>query len=131
MDRVDPSGGVFITAEGLLMYLQPEQAMDLITECASRFPGGRMLFDVPPAWFARLTRRGLRISLRYKSPPMPFSLSVDDAADLVKTVPGIRAVRDVQLPPGRGPVFNTMLSTAYRLRFLDHLRPSLTLLEFG
>lgn len=27
MDSVDPAGGVFITAEGLLMYLQPEQAL--------------------------------------------------------------------------------------------------------
>jgi O-methyltransferase involved in polyketide biosynthesis len=131
MDRVDPSGGVFVTAEGLLMYLRPEQAMELITKCASRFPGGRMLFDVPPAWFAMLTRRGLWTSLRYKSPPMPFSLSVADAAALADTVPGIRAVRDLQLPPGRGLVFNTLLSAAYRLRALDQLRPSLTLLEFG
>ncbi|MGH3561737.1 MAG: class I SAM-dependent methyltransferase [Mycobacterium sp.] len=131
MDRVDASDGVFVTAEGLLMYLRPEQAMRLITDCASRFPGGQMLFDVPPAWFAVLTRRGLWTSLRYKSPPMPFTLSVADAADLVNTVPGIRAVHDLQLPPGRGLVFNTMLSTAYRLRSLDRLRPSLTLLEFG
>ncbi|HEU4362581.1 MAG TPA: class I SAM-dependent methyltransferase [Mycobacterium sp.] len=131
MDRVDPGDGVFVTAEGLLMYLQPEQAMSLIAECANRFPGGQLLFDVPPAWFSRLTRRGLWTSLRYKAPPMPFSLSVADAANLVNTVPGIRAVRDLQLPPGRGRVFNTMLSNAYRFRVLDHLRPSLTLLEFG
>ena len=40
MDRVDPSEGVFITTEGLLMYLQPEEALGLIAECAKRFPGG-------------------------------------------------------------------------------------------
>lgn len=45
MDRIDASDGVFITAEGLLMYLQPDEAMGLITECAKRFPGGRMFFD--------------------------------------------------------------------------------------
>lgn len=131
MDAVDATDAVFITAEGLLMYLQPEQAIDLITACASRFPGGRMLFDVPPPWFARVTRRGIRTSLRYKVPPMPFSLSVSAAADLVNTVPGIRAVRDLQLPAGRGLLFSTLLSNAYRLRALDGLRPSLTLLEFG
>jgi O-methyltransferase involved in polyketide biosynthesis len=48
MDTVDPAGGVVITAEGLLMYLQPEQALGLITQCAKRFPGGQMLFDLPP-----------------------------------------------------------------------------------
>ena len=47
MESVDPSGGVFITAEGLLMYLQPEQALGLIAQCAKRFPGGQMLFDLP------------------------------------------------------------------------------------
>jgi O-methyltransferase involved in polyketide biosynthesis len=84
---VDPSDGVFITAEGLLMYLEPEQALGLIAQCAKRFPGGRF---------------GARTSRRYKGPPMPFSLSVKQAANLVTTVPGVGAVRDLQLPPGRG-----------------------------
>ncbi len=52
MDRVDPSEGVFITTEGLLMYLQPDEALGLIAECAKRFPGGQMMFDLPPALFA-------------------------------------------------------------------------------
>jgi uncharacterized protein (DUF1697 family) len=33
------------SVEGLLMYLQPEQAMGLIAQCANRFPAGRMLLD--------------------------------------------------------------------------------------
>jgi O-methyltransferase involved in polyketide biosynthesis len=68
MDQVDDSDGVFITAEGLLMYLQPTEAMGLITECARRFPGGRMMFDLPPSWFAMWARRGMRTSLRYRIP---------------------------------------------------------------
>ncbi|CAJ1500156.1 class I SAM-dependent methyltransferase [[Mycobacterium] holstebronense] len=131
MDQVDPDKGVFISAEGLLMYLQPEQSLALIAECARRFPGGRLLFDVPPPLMAMLIRRGVWTSLRYKAPPMPFNLSVSEAADLVNTMPGIRAVRDLPLPAGRGWLFNTLLSSAYRLRFLDPVRPSLTLLEFG
>jgi O-methyltransferase involved in polyketide biosynthesis len=131
MDRVDSSEGVFITTEGLLMYLQPEQALGLIAECAKRFPGGQLMFDLPPPWINKVARRGMRTSLRYQAPPMPFSLSVSEAADLVNTVPGIRAVHDLRLPPGRGVLFGTVLSTAYRLRALDRLRPSLTLLEFG
>jgi hypothetical protein len=31
------------------MYLAPKRAMELITQCAKRFPGGRMLFNLPPA----------------------------------------------------------------------------------
>jgi O-methyltransferase involved in polyketide biosynthesis len=131
MDSVDPSGGVFITAEGLLMYLQAEQSLALITQCASRFPGGRMLFDLPPAWVSKVSESGVRTSTRYKGPPMPFTLTVAQAADLVNSVPGIRAVHDLRLPPGRGRAFNAAVSTIYRTRIFAALRPCLTLLEFG
>lgn len=130
-ERVDPSKGVFITAEGLLQYLQPEQALELVAECAKRFSGHQMLFDLDAPWFAKLARRGYRASRRYKFPPMPFAMSVREAANLVNTVPGIRIVHDVHVPPGRGLVFNTMLSSTYRIRALNGLRPTLVLLEFG
>ena len=132
MESVDTSGPVFITAEGLLMYLQPGQALGLITECAKRFPGGQLLFDLPPDWFSIVSRYGgLRPSLRYRVPPMPFSLSASQAADLVNTVPGVRAVRDLRLPPGRGSLFNAAATFAYRAPLFEPLRPCLTLLEFG
>jgi O-methyltransferase involved in polyketide biosynthesis len=130
-EQVDPSQGVFITAEGLLMYLHPELALGLIAECAKRFPGAQMLFDMPVAWFSKLARRGLRTSRRYKFPPMPFSMSPGEAADLVNTVPGIRVVHDLQVSPGRGRLFNTLMSTTYRTSALSSLRPTLALLEFG
>jgi O-methyltransferase involved in polyketide biosynthesis len=132
MDKVDTGHGVFITAEGLLMYLQPEEALGLIAECAKRFPGAQMMFDLPPAWFAAATTRGvLRPSLRYRVPPMPFSLTPSQVANLVHEIPGIRAVHDVPIPPGRGKVFNTLLWTAQRLPVFDAVRPVFVLLEFG
>lgn len=132
MDRVDTADGVFITAEGLLMYLQPVDAMGLITECARRFPGGRMMFDLPPSWFAALARRGgLWTSTRYRVPAMPFGMSPSEAARLVDLVPGVRAVHDVPYPRGRGRVLNTVLSGMQRIPLLDPVRPSLTMLEFG
>ena len=131
MDQVDSDHGVFITAEGLLMYLQPDDALALIAECANRFPLGQMMFDLPPSGFAALSRRGMRTTLRYRVPPMPFSLSVSDAANLVNTVPGIRAVHDLPQAEGRGNVFNAVMWTVQRLPLFDPLRPLLILLEFG
>jgi O-methyltransferase involved in polyketide biosynthesis len=131
MDRVDHSDGVFITAEGLLMYLQPSEAMALITGCARRFPGGRMMFDLPPSWFAMWARRGMRTSLRYRIPPMPFAMSAAEASRLVDIVPGIRTVHDVSRPRGRGTVLNTVTSAVQRIPLFDPVRPALTLLEFG
>jgi O-methyltransferase involved in polyketide biosynthesis len=130
-DHVDASDGVFITAEGLLMYLQPSEAMAIITTCAERFPGGQMMFDLPPQWLSTLTRRGIRASRRYRVPPMPFSMSVSQAADLARTVPGVTAVHDLPLPAGRGRVLNAAIRTVQRRRMFDRVRPVWTLLEFG
>jgi O-methyltransferase involved in polyketide biosynthesis len=131
MDEVDPAHGVFISAEGLLMYLERDQVIGLITECAQRFPRGQMMFDLPPRWLTTFTRHGFRASLRYRVPPMPFSLSVAEIADLVDSIPGVRAVHDMPLPRGRGPVFNLLMWTAQRLPMFDPIRPTITLLEFG
>ncbi|RAV06089.1 class I SAM-dependent methyltransferase [Mycolicibacterium sp. GF69] len=132
MDQVDTEHGVFITAEGLLMYLQPADALGLIAECAARFPGGQMMFDLAPAWFAQLISRGLlRPSLSYRVPPMPFHRTPSQVADLVNEIPGIRAVHDVAMPPGRGKVLNTVIWGAQRLPLFDSVRPIFTVLEFG
>jgi O-methyltransferase involved in polyketide biosynthesis len=132
MDHVATEHGVFITAEGLLMYLKPQEALGLIAECAKRFPGGRMMFDLPPAWFARLITRGiLRPSLSYRVPPMPFSMTPSQLANLGNDVAGICAVHDIPLAPGRGRVFNAVTWTVQRIPLFDPVRPVLTLLEFG
>jgi hypothetical protein len=78
-----------------------------------------------------LARRGIRTSLRYRIPAMPFTLSVSQAANLVTTVAGIRAVHDLPMPAGRGNMLNALIWTAQRLPLLDPVRPMLTLLEFG
>lgn len=132
MDRVDTDHGVFITAEGLLMYLQPEEAMGLITECAKRFPGGQMIFDLPPVIVKKLTRKnGMRSSRRYRVPPMPFSLSPAELAELANTVPGIRAVHDLPIPKGRGFLFGKLFPAYWQWNWSKQYRGAYTLLEFG
>lgn len=131
MDRVDASDGVFITAEGLLMYLQPEESMGLITECAKRFPGGQMIFDLPPVLVKKFAPKGMRASRRYRVPPMPFSLSAAQLADLANTVPGIRAVHDLPMPRGRGLFFDKIFPAFWRLKVTKQIRGAYTLLEFG
>jgi O-methyltransferase involved in polyketide biosynthesis len=131
MDKIDSSNGVFISAEGLLMYLQPQQAMGLIAACAKRFPGGQMFFDLPPTVVKMLARNGLRSSRSYKVPPMPFSLSVHQLADLVHTMPGVRAVHDLPMPHGRGVFFGTVFPAFWGFGPTKRFRGTYTLLEFG
>ncbi|WP_422745471.1 class I SAM-dependent methyltransferase [Mycobacterium sp. WMMD1722] len=131
MDRVDATHGVFITAEGLLMYLDPDDVLGLIADCAARFPGGRMLFDSIPPWLSRRTLKGLKLSDRYVAPPMPFSLTADAAVALAGTVPGVRAAYDVPMPRGRG-LFDLLFRPQLDLLPVHRRgRPSITLLEFG
>ncbi|MEZ0355541.1 class I SAM-dependent methyltransferase [Mycobacterium sp. SA01] len=141
MDQVDPQRGVFVTAEGLLPYLEPSEALDLIGECAVRFPGGQMMFDLPPKSQALLAARPrLWTVLRGDWPRTPFSLTVRELARLADTVPGVRAVHDLPLPRGRGPLFDSLLPKTQGLPIHRPLRrwvgmnwptiATLTLLEF-
>ncbi len=132
MDRIDSSNGVFITAEGLFMYLEPADVRALIADCAQRFPGGQLMFDsIPPAFSRRTLTKGVKLSGRYRTPPMPFGISTDDAMALAKQIDGVSAARDVPHLSGRG------LFKVLAFRPLDRFgpfrgnRPSMTVLEFG
>jgi O-methyltransferase involved in polyketide biosynthesis len=115
MDRVDAQHGVFVTAEGLLPYLEPEQVMGLIGECARRFPSGQMMFDLPPKFQAVLSRHRMRTTPRGGWPATPFSLTAREIRKLADTVPRIQAVHELPLPRGRGPLFNVIMTTVQRL----------------
>jgi O-methyltransferase involved in polyketide biosynthesis len=78
MDAVDPSSGVFIVAQGLLMYLESEAVHRLYSCIADRFPGAEMVFDVVPRWFSRLTLLGLKQTPQYRLPPMPWGINRDE-----------------------------------------------------
>jgi O-methyltransferase involved in polyketide biosynthesis len=131
MDRVDDSAGVFITAEGLMMYLQPDEAMDLIAQCAKRFPGAEMFFDLPPTIIKKVAPNGIRATKSYRVPPMPFSLSINQLSALVRTVPGLTAVRDIPMPKGRGFIFNTVFPAFWKFGPTKPFRGVYALLQFG
>jgi O-methyltransferase involved in polyketide biosynthesis len=134
MDRINATDGVFITAEGLLMYLEPDDVRSLIADCAARFPGARMVFDSIPHWFSRRTVKGLKLSDRYIAPPMPFGLTADEGLAIAGTgpgaIPGVRAARDVALPPGRGLFKLAAQPWVDRIEPIHRARPSITALDF-
>jgi O-methyltransferase involved in polyketide biosynthesis len=92
MDEVDPSAGVLITAQGLLMYLQPEESRGLIASCARRFPGGGMVFDAAPRWFSSATKQGRVKTPTYQAPPMPWGWDPDERRKL-RELPEIESLR--------------------------------------
>lgn len=131
MDRVDDTHGVLITAEGLFQYLQREEVLDLITACARRFPGGQLVFDSIPKFLSvHSQRRGIKLSKHYTAPPMPFWFTARQYDDL-RALPGIRAIRELEMPTGRGKILSRAAALAYRSRRLERFRAPTNLVEFG
>ena len=90
-----------------------------------------MFFDLPPVMVKKLAPNGMRSSKHYRVPPMPFSLSVDQLAGLVGTVPGITAFHDLPMPRGRGLFFEKMYPAIHAFGPTRNFRGAYALLEFG
>jgi O-methyltransferase involved in polyketide biosynthesis len=75
MDEVDDTSGLFVVAQGLLMYLDPQNVRHLLGGIAERFPGAELIFDVVPPWFSRLTIMGFQQTPHYRLPAMPWPRS--------------------------------------------------------
>ncbi|MCX5214695.1 class I SAM-dependent methyltransferase [Kitasatospora sp. NBC_00240] len=129
-DEVDRSSGVLVTAQGLLMYLQPAQVRSLIAGCAEAFPGGTLVLDAVPRWFRRLTLSGkVRTHHGYQAPSMPWAMDAGERDKLRSASSAVMAVRDVWPVGGRG-LLGALLPLALRVPPLATRRPSVTALEF-
>jgi O-methyltransferase involved in polyketide biosynthesis len=78
MDAVDPSPDVFIVAQGLLMYLTPNEVRQLFVRIADRFPGSSLVFDTIPRWFSDLSLVGWNRTSNYRLPSMPWGINRDE-----------------------------------------------------
>lgn len=131
MDQVDTTDGVLITAEGLFQYLEHDAVFDLIAACAARFPGGQLIFDSVPrflSWYSQ--RRGIKLSKQYTAPPMPFWFTADRYHE-IRAIPGVLAVRELEMPAGRGKVLARAAALVYRSRSLERFRAPTNVIEFG
>jgi hypothetical protein len=75
--------------------------------------------------------KSLKLSDRYRTPPMPFGLNVDDAVALADTIPGVHAARDIPHIPGRGVFKWLAWSPLDRIGPIRRGRPGLTVLDFA
>ncbi len=101
---------VLLTAEGLLMYLEPPTVHHLLARIAARLPGSALVLDAVPLWLSSRTQRGLTTPSGYRSPAMPWALDVPERRRLA-ALPGVALVEELPLPHGRGI-------------FFGHLRPA-------
>lgn len=132
MDEVDPSHGVLLTAQGLLMYFELDDVHRLIAAAAERFPGGALVFDAVPRWLSTRSRRGLlKTSTGYRPPPWLWGMDPDEARRIRALSPRIVELRRLRLPRGRGMVHGLMLPLAGATPGLRGALLSVMLARFG
>jgi O-methyltransferase involved in polyketide biosynthesis len=134
IDHVDRSKGVFLMAEGLLMYFEPKDVTRLLSACAERFPGSEMMFDVIPRWLSQKTLTGWYLTKEYRTPPMPWGLNVSEQASLAGIHPNIVEVRDVNIGRGQSFLFGYLIPFLSRLPLPSAVvdkRPAFVMVRFG
>lgn len=99
MDEVDASKGLFITAQGLLMYFEEAQVRALLSAILARFPGVEVMFDTIPHWFSRMTVRpkGLWKTKHYRTPPMPWGIAWNEVASMLGACS--MSISDIHIQP--------------------------------
>jgi O-methyltransferase involved in polyketide biosynthesis len=131
MEEVDDTGGVLMTAQGLLMYFEQADAHRLIARCAERFPGGALLFDAMPRWLSAASRRGgVKAGAGYRPPPWLWGIDAAEERRLGELHGNVAELRALRLPRGRGalhgfvvplvsrvPALRRAMLTVYAMRF--------------
>jgi len=131
-DEVPEERPVYITAQGLLMYLPEGEVRLLLQDFAERFPGAWFTFDTIPRWLSRKTvGRGWKKTAQYTTPKMPWGIDRHQIAPTLRAwVPTLDEVTELRwwrFPRGVGrwlfpllfatPILNRHTPVITRVRF--------------
>jgi O-methyltransferase involved in polyketide biosynthesis len=125
MDLVEPRCAVIITAQGLLMYLKPEQVHDLIAQIAKRFPDATLVFDALPARVANVARRVMADVMPY----VAWTVEPKDLLALKALDPSIAQVRELFAERGRG-IVGRLAPSIRHIPVLRGIRPMVIAMRF-
>jgi O-methyltransferase involved in polyketide biosynthesis len=131
LDGVDRDAGVFVTAQGLFMYLEREQVRALIAELAERIPAGELVFDAVGRGVSERSQAG-RLERRsgYVPPRWTWGIDDDDRA-FIAGLPNVTSLERVRLPRGRGVAFRFAAPALQRVPRLGTAFFSLHRVRFG
>jgi len=115
LDALDSSEPVLVTAQGLLMYLAPDEVHALVGVIAERIPRGAIVFD---AVSGRLSRRSMRGGVgapgAYQPPPWTWGIDRSERR-AIAAIPNLSGLRRVPLPRGRGAAFGVVVPVLGRV----------------
>jgi O-methyltransferase involved in polyketide biosynthesis len=130
MHDLDGKRGVLVTAQGLLMYLERDDARKVITTCARRIPGGALVFDAVPRWLSERSRTGkLAGPGGWHPPPWKWWIDAEETRTLRES-PHIAGLQTLRLRRGRGPLMGYAVPLLGRLPGLNRAFFSIMLARF-
>jgi O-methyltransferase involved in polyketide biosynthesis len=111
LEEIEPAAGTLVTAQGLLMYLEPERVHELLRATAERLDGGAFVFDAVPAGLAARSRAGKLRTPGYRPPPWLWGMDQAEERVLRELFPAAELTR-LALPRGRGVAHGFLLPLA-------------------
>lgn len=125
MDGIDAARGLFVTAQGLFMYLEERDVQRLLVTLFERFPGVEVMFDVIPRWFSRRTMQGFQKTRHYRTPAMPWGVNRSEIEGVLRGwSPAVASVEVTSYGMARGPAA-LALPVFARLPILRDLPPTI------
>ena len=113
LGEVDTATPVLVTAQGLLMYLAPDEVHRLLMTCAARIPVGGLVFDaVSPRMRDRSGRE--RPDGGYQPPRWNWAIDREERR-LIRAIPNVAGLETLRLPRGRGIAFRYLVPLAQAL----------------
>jgi O-methyltransferase involved in polyketide biosynthesis len=129
-DAVPPGRAVYVTAQGLFMYLPEEEVAALVRDMAARFPKAQLCFDHIPRWLSKKTLRGWKIGRDFTVPPMPWGIDRHEIAPTLRRWAPVVAVSTYDYRFHRG-LYGALYDMATRIEWLRDLTPGVTRATFG
>ena len=139
LDAVEVSQGVFVTAQGLLMYFEEAQVRELLAAIGARLPMAELMFDTIPPWFSRKTLAGFYKTPHYRVPPMPWGIAQREIVPTLRRwIPHTRRIEIVPYGSYRGiagrllPLFSrtpglrNLLPAVVRVRPMDESKTAVS-----
>lgn len=79
-DSVPKDKPVFITAQGLLMYFQPEEVKSIMQDITKTFNQGYLMFDIISRWLSgkTMSAQGWKKTSNYTTPNMPWGINANE-----------------------------------------------------
>jgi len=131
LDAIDPAREVFVSAQGLFMYFEPDRVRDLLATLDRRLPGATLMFDTIPPWFSRKTLAGFDKTPHYRAPPMPWGIARDAIEPTLRTwMPHARRIDITPFGMQRG-LSGRLFRLLARAPGLRALPPNIVRVEIG